>query len=130
MHEIIDHLSSAVDQRPDPFPKLHFAIVPCGTANALFSSLFMSHTNGGASITTAYKLQSINSYIHTSSVVPLNLAIATLLSNPSNGREILQVAVSVVVTSTSLHAAILNDSESLRSEIPGIERSEKFYPLK
>jgi hypothetical protein len=32
------------------------------------------------------------------------------------------VAVSAVVTSTCLHAAILQDSESLRKEIPGIER--------
>ena len=48
LHEIINHLFSAADKRPDPFPKLHFAIVPCGTANALFSSLFMSQNNGGA----------------------------------------------------------------------------------
>lgn len=32
------------------------------------------------------------------------------------------VAVSAVVTSTSLHASILHDSESLRKEMPGIER--------
>lgn len=128
LHEIINHL--AVDKRPDPFPKFRFAIVPCGTANALFSSLFMSQNDGGASITAEYKLQSIDSYIHASHVVPLNLAIATLSSNPSNGRDSLQVTASAVVTSTSLHAAILNDSESLRSEIPGIERSGKFYPLK
>jgi hypothetical protein len=45
------------------------------------------------------------------------------------------VAVSAVVTSTAFHAAILNDSESLRQEHPGLERfkiaaernSKKWY---
>jgi diacylglycerol kinase family enzyme len=126
LHEIINYLSSAVVDGPMPFPRLHFAIAPCGTANALFSSLFISQTDSGPPISAAYRLQSIYSYLHSSRVVPLTLAIARL-SPHSNARERPQVAISAVVMSTSLHASILNDSESLRKEMPGIERSEKPF---
>jgi len=44
------------------------------------------------------------------------------MSSHPNARERPQVAVSAVVMSTSLHASILNDSESLREGMPGIER--------
>jgi hypothetical protein len=122
LHEIINYLSSAAVSAPTPFPRIHFAIVPCGTANALFSSLFIS---SGPPISAAYRLQSIYSYLHSSRVVPLTLAIARLSPHP-NAQERPQVAISAVVMSTSLHASILNDSESLRKEMPGIERSEKL----
>lgn len=121
LHEIINHLSTMV-KGPAPFPRLRFAIVPCGTANALYSSLFAFQNDSETSTTTvAYKLQSINSYLYSSRIVPLTLAIATLSSHP-NAREPSQVAVSAVVMSTSLHASILNDSEALRNDIPGVER--------
>ena len=127
LHEIVNHLSSAVVKRPTPFPRLHFVIVPCGTANALFSSLFVLQSDGGTPATAAYKLQSVNSYLYSSRIVPLTLAIARLSSHP-NTHEHPQVAVSAVVMSTSLHASILNDSESLRQEMPGIERPDNFVP--
>jgi len=113
LHEIINHLVGQT-----PCPRLHFVIVPCGTANAIFSSLFVSQSDSRA---PAYKLQSIKSYLHASRIIPLTLATA-ILSSLANERS--QIAISAVVMSTSLHASILDESESLRKEIPGIERSE------
>ena len=110
LHEIINFLSANL------ISKIHFAIVPCGTANAMFASLFPPEGDFSAS-NTEYKLQSVKSYIHSIRVVPLTLAIATLSSHPDPRR-----IISSVVMSTSLHASILRDSESLRNKMPGIER--------
>ncbi|KAF8061035.1 ATP-NAD kinase-like domain-containing protein [Lyophyllum atratum] len=121
LHEIINFLSSASLKGPRasaPTPRLQFALVPCGTANALYSSLFPP---GAETDSTIYRLQSIHSYIHSSRMIPLTLAIASL-SSPPGEKKRPQVVISSVVVSTALHASILHDSESLREEIPGIER--------
>jgi len=121
LHEIINILSSASLKGPRasaPIPRLHFVLVPCGTANALYSSLFPP---GAESDSVKYRLQSIHSFILSSHTIPLTLAIATL-SSPPGEKKRPQVAISSVVMSTALHASILHDSESLRKDIPGIER--------
>ncbi|KAI0811101.1 hypothetical protein BC629DRAFT_1030351 [Irpex lacteus] len=51
---------------------------------------------------------------------PLTLAKTTITSKDGKGRE--KTSISAVVTSTSLHASILHDSEALRASHPGIER--------
>ncbi|KAG6833206.1 hypothetical protein H0H87_010269 [Tephrocybe sp. NHM501043] len=116
LHEIINFVSSNAFVG---FPKLQFVLIPCGTANALYASLFLHDPKEDP---IAYKLQSLQSYINNSKrTIPLTLAIAKL-SSPPNEKKLPQVTVSSVVTSTSLHAAILHDSEALREEMPGIER--------
>jgi len=121
LHEIINVVSSAElkgVRAVAPPSRLHFVLVPCGTANALYSSLFLptSHEKH-----TAYRLRSVQSFIDGSGTVPLTLAITTLLAPPSE-RKRPRVAISSVVVSAALHASILHDSESLRKEMPGIER--------
>ncbi|KAK7447057.1 hypothetical protein VKT23_014268 [Stygiomarasmius scandens] len=123
LHEIINHVSSAqikgarVDAPPT---KLHFVLVPCGTANALYSSLFPPKDNAEIS-STSYRLQSVQAFLNDSPGIPLTLAITTISSAPFV-RAPPRAIVSSVVVSTSLHAAILHDSEKLRKEMPGIER--------
>ncbi|KAF7304767.1 DEAD-box protein abstrakt [Mycena kentingensis (nom. inval.)] len=98
--------------------RVHFALVPCGTANALYSTLFPPPQDP---TDAAYRLQSVKALIQRSKTVPLHLAITTLSSAPAL-RKRPEVKISAVVVSTSLHASILKDSEALRAEIPGIER--------
>ena len=124
LHEIVNHLSRTVfkgSRAGGLRSRLLFVLVPCGTANALFSSLFPPKDDPAAYTDTAYRCQSVQSFIDSRSPIPLRVAIGTL-SSPPNVKKQPQFTVSTVVMSTSLHASILHDSESLRSEIPGMER--------
>ncbi|KAJ7632381.1 ATP-NAD kinase-like domain-containing protein [Roridomyces roridus] len=119
LNECITTLSSAqlTGPRAGSPPKIIFVLIPSGTANALYSTLFPP--NGTPD--DAYRLQSLDSFLAGSKTRPLTLAI-TLLSSPPSARKQPQVRISAVVVSTSLHASILKDSEALRKEMPGIER--------
>ncbi|KAG2146980.1 ATP-NAD kinase-like domain-containing protein [Suillus bovinus] len=122
LHEIINALSPVIlkDVRKNSVsPSVRLVLVPCGTANALYYSLFKPTSMNEGS---AYKLKSLEAFIRGPNVVPLTLAVTTLSSPPNSKQCCSQVAVSAVVTSTALHASILHDSESLRKEVPGIER--------
>ncbi|OCF56444.1 hypothetical protein L486_06388 [Kwoniella mangroviensis CBS 10435] len=109
-------------------------LFPHGTANALYSSLFppaltpsplQSHQalietlpSPSHSEETLYSLLSLFSYL--AKTLPVYLPITqTTLSSPTGAVEQL---CSHVVLSTSLHAAILEDSEKLRESHPGTER--------
>jgi len=83
--------------------KLDFVLIPCGTANALYASLFGYDD----------KLKSLNAYLNKSLPLPLSLASTTITDKP---------VLSSVVVSTSLHASILHHSEALRESHPGLER--------
>ncbi|KAG6869001.1 hypothetical protein C0993_005659 [Termitomyces sp. T159_Od127] len=113
LHEIINYLASVATTQN---PRINFILVPCGTANALYASLFPPAEDNSV----AYKLQSLHSYINSSHKIPLALAITTLVSSPQ--RCLPKVVISSVVVSTALHASILHDSEALRESMPGIER--------
>ena len=82
--EIINYLSSAElkgTRAGAPPPEIHLVLVPCGTANALYSSLFPP---GDAKASTLdYKLRSTMSFIENSRVVPLTLAITTISAPPT-----------------------------------------------
>ncbi|OBZ75746.1 Sphingosine kinase 1 [Grifola frondosa] len=118
LHEIINVLNS----RPlgdTSIPRVSFSLVPCGTANALYSSLFPPSDDDDP---LQYKLRSVRAFLSPSpTTVPLNLAITTLSPAPTR-RTPLQSSISVVVASTALHASILHDSESLRASDPSMER--------
>ncbi|GBE82572.1 Sphingosine kinase 1 [Sparassis crispa] len=107
LHEIIN--------APDPKADVSFALVPCGTANALYSSIF-PHT--GEVDHADYKLKSVQAFVNDRPTIPLTLALTDLDAPDKPRRSV----ASAVVTSTALHASILHDSEALRSSVPGIER--------
>lgn len=124
LHEILCALHAAAVPQADRH--ITFALVPCGTANALFSSLFPI-TPAEDEQLKASKTHSLRALLSSKPKSgqsrPLRLAktsflaardIAPTLSTPSS--------VAAVVTSTSFHAGILHDSESLRASNPGIER--------
>ncbi|KAH9063676.1 hypothetical protein EDB83DRAFT_2382407 [Lactarius deliciosus] len=96
------------------FPSLRIVLVPGGTANALHSTFFPPSSAPDAEPTLLASLLALLSGA-APRLVPLTLALTTIV--PEGPR-----VVSVVVTSTSLHAAILHDSEALRASVPGIER--------
>lgn len=103
LHEIINAVSSQ---------SIHFVLVPCGTANALYSSLFLQKEGEDQ---VAYRLRSLLSFINKQS--PSSLSLATTTFSQTS-----KITLSAVVVSTSLHASILHHSESLRDQYPGIER--------
>ncbi|KAE9406973.1 hypothetical protein BT96DRAFT_171137 [Gymnopus androsaceus JB14] len=120
--EIINYLSSAElkgTRAGAPPPEIHLVLVPCGTANALYSSLFPPGDAKASPLD--YKLRSTMSFIENSRVVPLTLAITTI-STPPTAKLRPKATAATVVASTCLHALILHDSESLRATIPGIDR--------
>lgn len=123
LHEVVNEIySGAVLQNA----RILIALVPCGTANALYSSLFppTSPPEKGEGAAVDYKMQSVKALVKgKGALVPLSLAVTQLTSSDSalqegEGRPLL----SAVVTSTALHAAILDTSEALREEHPGLER--------
>ncbi|KZP24878.1 hypothetical protein FIBSPDRAFT_821724 [Athelia psychrophila] len=122
LSEIINAICAAEPKgarKGAPLSALRFVLVPCGTANALYSALFPPPKD---SETETDKLQSFNAFINNSETIPLTLAISELSSPPSPTRTRPKIAVSAVVASTALHAVLLHDSEALRMQIPTIER--------
>ena len=121
LHEIVNHLAFATDAHDQSLRAIHFVLVPCGTANALYSSSFRPIP---PQETVAYKLRSLEAFLGGSTSTPLTLSLASLVGplGPHQGQGDPRLVGSIVVTSTALHAAILKDSEELRKEIPGIER--------
>ncbi|KAG8217405.1 ATP-NAD kinase-like domain-containing protein [Butyriboletus roseoflavus] len=120
LHEIVNQLAFATDAgmcEDDHFP-IRFVLVPCGTANALYASLFRPPP---PQETVTYRLQSLEAFLGASTPRPLTLSLTSLLGSLCGQGDSRPVA-SIVVTSTALHAVILRDSENLRKEIPGIER--------
>lgn len=129
IHEIISAIALAPSYKnrssTTPVPvsvQVNLVLVPCGTANALYSSLFLPKPDDDP---VQYKLQGIDAFIKKAKRVPLTLAITDVLAPPSGKGTALireKTTVSAVVTSTALHASILHDSESLRAEFPSTER--------
>lgn len=119
LHDIINYLLA--NKTLDRLPKIHFALVPCGTANALYWSLFASTPKIDE---VERRLQSLKAYLTTGRSHTLNLA-TTIFSSVGPESEKKPVT-SLVVTSTCLHACILRDSEILREKIPGIDRQVRF----
>ncbi|KAI0735660.1 ATP-NAD kinase-like domain-containing protein [Earliella scabrosa] len=122
LHKLINTLNSVPTDQP--LPRIHLALVPCGTANALYSSIFPPSTNDDPA---EYKLKSVKAFVSTKHAsLPLNLAVTVLsappITSPGQQHPSKRVAISAVVASTALHASILHDSEALRASDPSIER--------
>lgn len=122
LNDIVSVLSvnPAVGPKSGEHFRLCLALVPCGTANAMYSSLFPPSSEHEAK-DPAYRLRSVQALIAGGQTVPLTLAITTFSAHPS-ARKPPRASVSCVVTSTALHACILHSSEALRESHPGIER--------
>ncbi|KAH7889818.1 ATP-NAD kinase-like domain-containing protein [Phlebopus sp. FC_14] len=119
LHEIINAMASDTSRRVrDSCPSVRMVLVPCGTANALYASFF-THAELDP---VAYKLQSLKAFASGSVAKALTLAFTSLSGSSTREPTRPEVVVSAVVTSTALHAAILDDSENLRQQYPGIER--------
>ena len=122
LHELINALNNAPSSKP--LPRINLALVPCGTANALYASLFPPTDEDDA---VQYKLKSVNAFLSpTPHAVPLNLAVTVLsappVAAPGQPQPPRQVSISAVVASTALHASILHDSEALRASDPSMNR--------
>ncbi|KAL4064330.1 ATP-NAD kinase-like domain-containing protein [Scleroderma citrinum] len=117
LHEIINALAFSYPASSSMRRAIPFVLVPCGTANALFSSLFLPSKQDPV----MNRLSSLDAFIARSKPKPLALAYTSLLSGAPQ-HNCLHTVISVVVTSTALHASILKDSELLRKDMPGIER--------
>ncbi|TFY72398.1 hypothetical protein EVG20_g637 [Dentipellis fragilis] len=121
LHEIVNALYRRTHDDPSfSLPQIRFVLVAAGTANALYASLCLAD---GASDPLASLRTFLSSAIDSSPVlVPLTLARTTF--HPPSDTPVLvpKPIIAAVVTSTSLHASILQDSEALRSTIPGLER--------
>lgn len=104
--------------------KLSFVLVPCGTANALYASLFPA-TASTIDTDPEAKLTSLHAFLASApSSRSLTIARTTFTSSAAAADNDARSSssISVVVASTSLHASILHDSEALRATHPGIER--------
>lgn len=118
-HEIVNTLYGARAEQDGPFPSLRIVLIPAGTANALHASFFPSSTPSDAE---PKLLSSLLTFLSaTPRLLPLKLAHTTISAQEGTPAAPTTV-LSAVVTSTSLHAAILHDSEALRASVPGIER--------
>lgn len=90
----------------------HLALIPLGTANALYHYLFPS--------AAATKFASLQASLQSTNSIPL-----PLLDVAVNQQHLF----AHVVASTALHASILHDSEQMRASIPGLERFQKAAQL-
>lgn len=121
LHEIISAIAlSSSSHSVQKSTKINFVLVPCGTANALYSSLFPPTKDQDPA---QYALRGVETFINKSSskAIPLTLAITSIRS-PPHVRSPAVNAIAAVVVSTSFHASIVHDSEALRTKIPSIER--------
>lgn len=118
VHEVVNALHETSDGKGI---SISVILVPVGTANALYASLFPPAA-GQDTTTSEYRLQSLHAFLASpSSAKPLTIATTTVSHTSGTGSARVTVR-SAVVTSTALHASILHDSEALRAEMPGVER--------
>lgn len=134
LHEVINGLSS-LPSIIDGSITIEIVLLPLGTANALYSSLFPPKAHKDLEVThPAYKLLSLRSYLDqlnpnlsnggAPKCVPLAVQSTSFL-DANGGESEKERILSVVVTSTSLHASILDTADRLkkeRTDLVGVER--------
>ncbi|UZJ53939.1 hypothetical protein CBS101457_003259 [Exobasidium rhododendri] len=117
-HEVLNGIVREVDGKNVVPVNVRMALVPTGTANALYASLYP-----GLKIDEkANMLKSLKALLSDeASEYPLALTNVTSLeaTTQSNASSTM---IAHLITSHALHASILADSEALRSTHPGIER--------
>jgi len=126
LHGLVNWLALDAVSHDAPFPSVAFFLLPTGTANAFYSSLYprtdveITHPLilSNPDQPTAYKLQSITA----GDTKPRALNVAAVRVYEANSSSPSSTTLSVVVISTSVHAGILDTAEKYRDSIPGIER--------
>ena len=121
-------------------PTVELAIVPTGTANALYAGLYPPSSSKGeesGADDQEWRLKSFRSLLasltrssdpassqrpQNGELIPLTMTLATLSSSTSSSQDV--QLISHLITSHAFHASILQDSDSpeLREKYPGIER--------
>ncbi|KAF6764926.1 ATP-NAD kinase-like domain-containing protein [Ephemerocybe angulata] len=119
LHEVLNALYFLDEVRGT---KINIVLVPCGTANALFSTLFPPSIPEQVKEDSRYRMGSVHALFDGKGTTPVSLAVTELKGGAAMGWGTRKTLVSAVVTSTALHAAILDTSEGLREEHPGLER--------
>ncbi|KAE8225596.1 hypothetical protein CF319_g1674 [Tilletia indica] len=129
------------DSNTKPLANVQLAVVPTGTANALYAGLYPPGSEGNQSKDGQgeheWRLRSVHALLGSlkafdvhaattppSTLVPLTLTrvSAALVPNSEGSGSSHKTMLAHIITSHALHAAILHDSEALRAEYPGIER--------
>lgn len=121
------------EQRAASLRQVQLIIVPTGTANALYAGLFPPETShryivppsahDKAEEGHAWRLRSLEAFLSHRDTIAESLHDVTLARTRltlADGTQ--KTILTHLVTSHALHAAILQDSEALRSEHPGVER--------
>jgi len=134
LHEVVNGLAQ-LEQVRDGSKSVEIVLLPLGTANALYSSLFPPSLHPDLDLTQpAYKLLSLQSYLKKrsdpnqdqlkgSKCLPIAIQSTTFLG--PTGEEVSNI-LSIVVTSTSLHASILHTADQLRKDRPDLVGVERF----
>jgi len=155
LHELINGVrhADADEGSSSTHHSIDVVLVPAGTANAVYHSLFPSTCEGNTadfdrflSVKAALTAPaSPSSSSASSSLVPLSVAAVSILPSQhdepsSQTAQTLRTYYSHVVTSTALHAHILETASSaeMRKANPGVERFRKaaeqhfgtLYPAK
>jgi hypothetical protein len=127
VHEVINGLAQ-VDVVSNGGLAVEIAILPFGTANAMYSTLFPPSSHQDLDLTgSEYKLLSLQLYLDTNRAERKRFSLAiqsTTLLSPS-GDSVSNI-LSVVVTSTSLHASILHTADRLKHDRPDVVGVERF----
>lgn len=105
VHELLEGMASGPHIHP-----VSLVVVPTGTANALYAS----YCRPDLGTDDTWRWKSIDAFLAHAQPRPL-----TMLDVDVSGHA---PHLACVVASHALHAAILRDSESLRTEHPGLER--------
>lgn len=110
-HEILNGIVGYRNERC--FIPCHFnlVLVPTGTANALYASLYPEEKTDSET----YKLLNLKAFLSDSEQ---KHSLALTQVSIDGGES----SIAHLITSHALHASILADSEALRSTYPGIER--------
>ena len=127
LHDLVNVLHSRIPAS-GVFPDVNFVLLPTGTANALYYSFCSSITSdpthpsipNGTKEEDLLKLRSLVAYIGKARRRAIGVARTSIYE--SNSSQPMLTILSIVVNSTSLHAATLDSAEKYRSTIPGIER--------
>lgn len=142
-HEVLNGLY--LPDIKDPFPvapAIRLAVVPAGTANALYSSLYPEEWTqdiqalaANAKSIDELEAETMEKMLRSIKAMAqakrrdgeerdLPLILNELCTRRSDGKYVMKRSISHLVTSYAMHAAILHDADTpeMRAKHPGIER--------
>lgn len=117
-HDLLNGLISYNESNVKSLPQVDIALVPTGTANALYASLYTRHASSEDPLLRSVKAL-LSDERHT---YPLALSSVTTTQSGLS-----KTSLTHLITSHALHASILADSEALREQHPGVERFKMAF---